>query len=46
MARGRQRSNGEKGKPKAEKAKPATQTSPFERGPGRGVKRAVKRKGR
>jgi hypothetical protein len=34
MARGYQRSNREERKPKTEKPKPATQTSPFERGPG------------
>ncbi len=47
MARGYQRSKLEKKKPKADKAKPAAQTSPFERGPGMGSpKRAVKKKGR
>ena len=47
MARGYQKSNREKRKPKAEKAKPAAQTSPFERGPGMvGAKRTVKKKGR
>jgi hypothetical protein len=46
MACGHQRSNREKRKPKAEKPKPAAQTSPFERGPGMGgPKRAVKKKG-
>ena len=47
MARGYQRSNREKKKPKAEKPKPAAQTSPFERGPGMGGhKRTIKKKGR
>jgi hypothetical protein len=47
MARGYQKSNREKRKPKAEKSKPAGQTSPFERGPGvGGAKRALKKKGR
>jgi len=47
MARGYQRSNREKKKPKAEKPKPAAQTSPFERGPGMGGPgRTVKKKGR
>jgi hypothetical protein len=47
MARGYQRSNREKRKPKAEKSKPAAQTSPFERGPGMGApKRTAKKKGR
>jgi hypothetical protein len=47
MARGYQKSNREKRKPKAEKPKPAAQTSPFERGPGMSAaKRAVKKKGR
>jgi hypothetical protein len=47
MARGYQRTNREKRKPKAEKPKPAAQTSPFERGPGMsGAKRSVKKKGR
>jgi hypothetical protein len=47
MARGYQKSNREKRKPKAEKSKPAAQTSPFERGPGMGgAKRAVPKKGR
>ena len=43
MARGYQKGNREKRKPKAEKSKPATQTSPFERGPGMGQRRAVKK---
>jgi hypothetical protein len=34
VAKGYQKSNREKRKPKADKAKPAAQTSPFERGPG------------
>jgi hypothetical protein len=47
MARGYQRGNREKRKPKAEKPKPATQTSPFERGAGMGgPKPTVKRKRR
>jgi hypothetical protein len=46
MARGYQKSNREKRKPKAEKPKPATQTSPFERGPGMGARRVVKKKSR
>jgi hypothetical protein len=47
MARGYQKSNREKRKPKAEKAKPVAQTSPFERGTGMGgAKRAAKKKGR
>jgi hypothetical protein len=47
MARGYQRSNREKRKPKAEKPKPAAQTSPFERSPGTGgTKGSVKKKGR
>jgi len=47
MARGYQRSKREKKKPKAEKPKPAAQTSPFERGPGMGgPKRTIKKKGR
>ena len=51
MARGIQKSNREKRKPKADKPKPAAQTSPFERGPGMGGgtgggKRPVKSKGR
>jgi hypothetical protein len=45
MARGYQKSNREKRKPKAEKPKPAAQTSPFERGPGMGpAKRNVPKK--
>jgi len=44
MARGYQKSNREKKKPKAEKPKPVAQTSPFERGVGMGgPKRAVKK---
>jgi hypothetical protein len=47
MARSEQRGNREKRKPKAEKTKPAAQTSPFERGRGMGgPKRALKKKGR
>jgi hypothetical protein len=47
MARGYQRSNREKRKPKAEKPKPAAQTSPFERGRGMGGPgHSVKKKGR
>ena len=47
MARGYQRSNREKKKPKAEKPKPAAQTSPFERGPGMDdPKRTIKKAGR
>ena len=47
MARGYQKSNREKRKPKAEKPKPVMQTSPFERSAGMGgPKRAVKKKGR
>jgi hypothetical protein len=46
MAREFQRGNREKKKPKADKPKPVAQTSPFERGPGMGPKRAVKKKGR
>ena len=47
MARGEQRSNREKRKPKADKPKPAAQTSPFERGRDvGGPKRALKKKGR
>jgi hypothetical protein len=46
VARSDQRSKREK-KPKADKAKPAAQTSPFDRGPGMGdPKRTVKKKGR
>ena len=46
MVRSSQRSNREK-KPKADKAKPAAQTSPFDRGPSKGnPKRTVKKKGR
>jgi hypothetical protein len=46
MARSDQRSSREK-KSKADKAKPAAQTSPFERGPNKGdPKRTVKKKGR
>ena len=40
MARGYQKSNREKKKPKADKPKPVAQTSPFERGPGMGGPRA------
>jgi hypothetical protein len=47
MARGYQKGNREKRKPKAEKPKPAAQTSPFERGPGMGdPKRAGRKKAR
>jgi hypothetical protein len=47
MARGYQKSNREKRKPKAEKPKPAVQTSPFERGRGMGgPKPTAKKKGR
>jgi hypothetical protein len=47
MARGYQKSNREKRKAKAEKPKPAAQTSPFERGPGMsGAKRTTGKKGR
>jgi hypothetical protein len=47
MARGYQKSNREKRKPKAEKPKPAAQTSPFERGPGMsGAKHPARKKGR
>ena len=47
MARGYQRSNREKRKPKTEKPKPAAQTSPFERGPGMAnPTRTSKKKGR
>jgi hypothetical protein len=46
MARSDQGSNREK-KPKGDGAKPAAQTSPFERGPSKGDhKRTVKKKGR
>jgi hypothetical protein len=47
MARGYHKGDREKRKPKAEKPKPAAQTSPFERGPGLGgPKRAPRKKGR
>jgi hypothetical protein len=48
MARGYQKGNREKRKPKAEKLKPVAQTSPFGRGPGMGgaSKPAVQKKGR
>jgi hypothetical protein len=47
MARGYQKGNREKRKPKVEKPKPAAQTTPFERAPGMGgPKRTVKKKGR
>lgn len=47
MARGYQKGNREKRKPKAEKPKPVAQTTPFERGPGMaGPKLTVKKKGR
>jgi hypothetical protein len=47
MARGYQKSNREKRKPKVEKPKPVAQTSPFERGPGMGgTKPAPRKKGR
>jgi hypothetical protein len=46
MARSDERSKREK-KPKADKAKPAAQTSPFERAPSKGdAKRTVTKKGR
>jgi hypothetical protein len=47
MARGYQKSNREKRKPKVEKPKPAAQMSPFERGAGMGgAKPAPRKKGR
>lgn len=47
MAKGFQKSNREKKKPKADKPKPAAQTSPFERGLGvGGPKRGAAKKGR
>lgn len=46
MAKGFQKSNREKRKPKADKPKPAAQTSPFGRGPGTGgVKSGAAKKG-
>jgi hypothetical protein len=45
MAKGQQRSNREKRKPKAERPKPPAQTSPFERAVGLGsVKRGAVKK--
>jgi hypothetical protein len=46
MARGYQKSNRGQRKPKADKPKSATQTSPFERGPGMDPRRVVKKKSR
>ncbi|HEY7550255.1 MAG TPA: hypothetical protein VH913_12165 [Hyphomicrobiaceae bacterium] len=46
MARGFQKSGREKRKPKVEKPKPPAQTSPFERGPGIGLRRGAKKKHR
>ena len=47
MAKGYQKSNREKRKPKADKPKPPAQSSPFERGLGMGsVKRGAAKKGR
>jgi hypothetical protein len=47
MARGYQKGEREKRKPKAATPKPAAQTSPFERGPGMGgPRRVVKKKSR
>lgn len=47
MAKGYQKGNREKRKPKADKPKPATQTSPFGRGPGMaGSSKNTARKGR
>jgi hypothetical protein len=45
MAKGYQKSNREKRKPKADKPKPPAQSSPFERGLGMG-KRGAAKKGR
>jgi hypothetical protein len=47
VARGFQKSGREKRTPtKAEKPKPPAQTSPFERGPGVGIRRGAKKKHR
>ncbi|HEY1245157.1 MAG TPA: hypothetical protein VGF29_10035 [Hyphomicrobiaceae bacterium] len=46
MARGFQKNGREKRKPKAERPKPAAQTSPFEQGPGMGLRRGAKKKHR
>jgi hypothetical protein len=47
VAKGYQKGNREKRKPKANKPKPAAQTSPFERGPGMGVSgKSTAKKGR